>query len=175
MLRDDVRVVVVLVLLVAAVVEVRSRYPVEAANRNKLHSVVCLLAAAAAMVHLQTLLVVMWANLVVLLLSLLFPGHDVHVGASSSQLYPLRNDPVLAISLPSVLPIPQSYPSVLVAVLADQIAVLEQADHIAVHSPMLPQTGLELVVDKGFRLASNSLARGQSVAGSPTEPGEGRQ
>ena len=60
-----------------------------------------------------------------LLLFLPFPGHGVRVEASSSQLYPLRNDPVLMTALPSVLPVPQSYPSVLVAVLAAQSAVLE--------------------------------------------------
>ena len=144
MLRDDVHVVV---LVVAVAVEVRSRYPAEEANHSKPHSEVPLLAAAAAMLPLQTQLVVRWASLVVLLLFLLFPGRDVRVEASSSQLYPLRNDPNLMTSLPSVLPVLQSYPLVLVVVLADQSAVLEQADHIAVHSSVRPHIGLELVAD----------------------------
>ena len=57
MLRDDVRAVGLVA--AAAVVEVRSRYPAEEANHSKLRSEVPLLAAAAAMVPLQSLLVVM--------------------------------------------------------------------------------------------------------------------
>jgi len=59
MVRDDVR-VVVLVAVVAAAVEVQSRYPAEEANHSKLHFEVRLLAAAVvATGRLQILLVVM--------------------------------------------------------------------------------------------------------------------
>ena len=108
-----------------------------------------------------------------LLLFLLFPGRDVRVSASSSQLYPLRNDRVPKTTLPSVLPGLQSYPSVLIAVLAAQSAVLEQAVHIDVHSSVRPHIDLEPVANMCFQLENNCLARAQLVAGNLIEAGEG--
>lgn len=177
MVRDDVRVVVLVV--VAAAVEVRNQYPAEEVNHSKLRSAVRLQVAAAAMVPLRIQLVVMWANLAVLLLFLLFPGHDARVEASSSQLYLLRNDPVPKTTLPFVLPVPPSCPLVLVAVLADQSAVLGQpvhiVVHIAVHSSVRLHMDQELVAGMDFQVGSSCLVPVQLVVGNLTEAGEDPQ